>query len=351
MRNVLKRKWWLILLILIPLLIVILTVKNGSNAVQVREVEMKSMVVTRTIASSGSIRADNELDLSFPLSGTLEAVYVTKGDRISKGTLLAKIDNSAMLHTVQTYRDARDIALREKDLFVVQFGSEKRSRREQEEYDIRIRTLDERISQAEAAYQAQLSQANNTWLYASMDGTVLDVLMKAGEVVAPGMPIVKVADLDKLYFEIIVDQEEIGLISRYQEAELSLEAFSGTVFNAYVDRIPLFANAPGGFAIKLAIENISEHDVKVGMRGDVRVITDSTSDNVNALEYDQVFISESGSHYIWVVNEKDELEKFYVEIGVEGDLYTEIRSSVDRKIVVPVETGRIEEGSKAQIIS
>ena len=222
-----------------------------------------------------------------------------------------------------------------------------------DEYDIKLRIYDEEISRAEATYQSARGNVAKTAIYAPFSGTVLELDVKEGEVVNAGVPAIRLADLSNLEFEIVLGQEDIGLIKQGQQVDLTLDTYPNGKVKAYVSEIPLLANDSGDFTVKLVIDRDPQSALILGMAGDAYIVIESTQNEVQALEFGHLFRDAQGKYYVWVVNGNSKLKKEYVDVGLEGDLYTEVKTSLEGKtLVVPVENdgNKVEEGFIAKII-
>src|SRR6476646_7335875 len=73
-----------------------LVVGRPSSASTTRErmVTATRGVVQKTVSGSGTLEPSNQVDLSFGASGTVTHVYVSVGDRVVQGQLLARLDPS-----------------------------------------------------------------------------------------------------------------------------------------------------------------------------------------------------------------------------------------------------------------
>ena len=69
-----------------------------------------------------------------------------------------------------------------------------------------------------------------------------------------------------------------------------------------------------------------------------------TVSSVKAISFEQIY-NENGQYYLWIEN-NGRLSKKYIEIGLEGDLYTEIKTTVTETIVIPVDSTKVKEGMK-----
>ncbi len=84
----------------------------------------------------------------------------------------------------------------------------------------------------------------DTRVYAPMDGVVTARYVQTGQIISSGTTnvgggtsIMQVSDLSRLYVLAAVDESDIGQVRIGQEAEITVDAYSGRVFKGRVDRI------------------------------------------------------------------------------------------------------------------
>ena len=152
--------------------------------------------------------------------------------------------------------------------------------------------LQEAITEVEAARaRMQTEEANlalaranlqDTRVVAPFDGTVLERLVEAGEVIAPGSPIVTFMDMTKPYVKVYVSERDIAKVKLGDEARIYTDAFPDRYGDADVARIaqqaeftPRDIYMPDErtklvFAVKLAIRD-SAGIFKPGMPVDARI--------------------------------------------------------------------------------
>jgi len=326
--------------------------RDSIKSIPVRRVTLSQKVVTKTVSALGEVKSSKDASISFTTSGTIGTIAVEKGDTVKQGQFIASIISPEGNHTIQAAKDSRDIALRERDLFVENY--KKKSARDslggETQYEIQLRTLNEYISRAEANYQSALATYSRNYLYAPFEGKVLDVYKTKGETVTATEPVIKLAKTD-LIFEVSVDQADFGLLKEDQSVELKLDAFSAETFTGKVATLPSYAN--GGvnpnFTVEIQFED-PEEKILLGMRGDVKITVETTQSEVLALLYDEVLFDSEENPFVWEVK-NGLLEKLPIEIGLEGDLYTEIKTNLkDVEIVGPLNSNtEIEQGYKAKI--
>jgi HlyD family secretion protein len=151
-----------------------------------------------------------------------------------------------------------------------------------EEGTAAIETARARMQSEEANVALARANLDDTRIMAPFDGTVLERLVEAGEIVAPGTPIVTFMDMDRLYAKVYVAERNIAKVKLRDPARLYADGFPGRYFDADVDRVsqqaeftPRDIHMPDErtklvFAIKLAIR-ASQGILKPGMPVDARI--------------------------------------------------------------------------------
>lgn len=342
--------------ILIPVVIIlgIFLYFNNKNSVTVlvRKVNVEDREVQKTVSASGVVVSDKQAELSFLASGVITKLYVSENEPVKKGQLLASIDSSIQAQAVQSYKDARDIRLRQKELFENEKKSNSKLLGGDDSYNIKLREYEEALSQAEASYQAQLSLLSNYYIYAPFDGTVVKLSKKEGETATPGVPVITIADLNDIVFEVVLNQEDFSAVKEGQNVEIDLDSYENHTFTGKVQSVSLYSDpVKGGFVVKNVFESNGK-SIKVGVTGDAFMVIDKTDGEVPSLIFNEISYDEDGNPFVWIL-EGEKVRKEHIELGLEGDLYSEIKSDLTGKtILVPAtEDTEIEEGYIAKIIN
>ena len=104
-----------------------------------------------------------------------------------------------------------------------------------------LKTEYERATKQKALAEAELdlatSQLERLNVISSLSGTVVLKEVKDGMAVSAGMPLMNVADIERLQVRAEVDEVDAGRIKLGSEAEIIFEAFRDKRFHGYVKRI------------------------------------------------------------------------------------------------------------------
>ena len=136
------------------------------------------------------------------------------------------------------------------------------------------------VEQAQANLDLLDTQISKLIVYAPMDGVILVRNVEPGEFVQPGATALSMADLNSLTITVYVPEDRYGQISLGQQADVKVDSFPGTTFNAEITYIadqaeftPRNVQTVEGrsstvYAIKLKVSD-SEGKLKIGMPADV----------------------------------------------------------------------------------
>ncbi|MBI3971408.1 MAG: efflux RND transporter periplasmic adaptor subunit [Chloroflexi bacterium] len=138
------------------------------------------------------------------------------------------------------------------------------------------------VRQAEAAagvLEAQLAKMQSA---APRKGIVTKRLVRAGETVAPGAPLLTLADLETLTFTLYVSERDLGRVKTGQAVDLSVDSYPKETFHGQVSSIGTRAEfTPRNvqtrqerinlvFAVKVRVDN-ADGRLKPGMPVDARI--------------------------------------------------------------------------------
>ncbi|OIP71571.1 MAG: efflux transporter periplasmic adaptor subunit [Oscillatoriales cyanobacterium CG2_30_44_21] len=276
----------------------------ATQAIAVSTVTLKSQSVTNTLELSGSIRPVEQATLSTRVMGRITALSLESGDRFRKGDVLASID--VMDLNAQTGQAELGVAQAQAEVFrsqasLNQLESQKleaqsalrlaqvtqsRTSRLQAEGAVSQSALDDantaleqaraRVAQSEAGIrqsqaaieqtQAAVSRAELSvvssdisasygTIFAPFDGVVVQKMAYEGEMAAPGTPLLKVENPNKLELEISVPEENLRLVRVGQAVKVQFDAVNQTI-NGTIQQIVPAANAQSrSFMVKIPLNN------------------------------------------------------------------------------------------------
>jgi HlyD family secretion protein len=290
---------------------------------------------------SGNIEAHESL-VSFKVPGRITELPVEEGQQVEQGALLARLEDADYKQRVRV--DEAGVRVRESDLALTLAGTREQEVKAAQQSmidaqaDLEQKKLDndraqslfakdevtaqERdlaataVKRAEAIFKAAqqryneavegsrkediaiaranlnqasanlgLSQVNldYTILRAPSTGVITVRQAELGEVVAPGSPVVTLADLDHIWLRAYIAETDLGSIHWGQEATVTTDTYPGKQYHGRISFISSNAEfTPKSvqtnkervtlvYRIKIDIDNLN-HELKPGMPADAHII-------------------------------------------------------------------------------
>jgi membrane fusion protein, multidrug efflux system len=169
----------------------------------VRVVSVQEVSGGETVSLTGTVQAENEVNLAFRIGGRLIERLVNVGDQVSAGQVVARLDPEDDENPLRAAR--AELAAAQGQLVEAENNYERQQTLLQDGWTTRVRydearqTLDTIQARVDSA-QAQLNIANNrlSWaeLHADSAGTITARGAEAGEVVQAGQMVFQVARED-----------------------------------------------------------------------------------------------------------------------------------------------------------
>lgn len=206
------------------------------------------MVAPGTVSAgpliSGTLEASRGASLAAELGGTVLQVGPEIGDKVTKGTLLVRIDPSALGNAaasasaqVSAQRTQLQVARREleRTRHLVEVGAI--ARRELEDAESRIAGQEAALAGANAQSASAQQQLGNTMIKAPLDGVVSRRSVKVGDVVAPGAPLYQVIDPSSLRLEAAVPAVRVDKLVPGAAVEFRVRGYPDRAFGGTVSRV------------------------------------------------------------------------------------------------------------------
>jgi HlyD family secretion protein len=289
---------------------------------------------------SGNIEAHESL-VGFKVPGRIVELPVEEGQQVAQGALLARLDDADLKQRIRI--DEATVGVRESDLALTLAGTRQQEVKAAQqtmidaEADLAQKKLDNERAQklfakdevsaqerdqaatalerAEAIFKAAqqryneavegsrkediniaranlnqadatlgLSQVNLSYsiLRAPSAGVVTVRQAELGEVVAPGSPVVTIADLDHIWLRAYIAETDLGSIHWGQDAIITTDTYPGKQYHGRISFIASTAEfTPKSvqtfkervtlvYRIKIDIDN-PNHELKPGMPADARI--------------------------------------------------------------------------------
>ncbi len=298
----------------------------------------------------GAVQTKQNVLVYPEMSGTLQRVYVAKGQRVTKGQILAKIDDGGVGNQLEQLKTQSELAKttfeRQKRLWEQKIGSE-----------IQYLQAQTNFVAAENAVKQVQSQLGKSTIRAPFSGIIDDVIKDQGTVVSPGQgsEVFRIVNLSNMYIEVDVPETYLGQVTKGKEALVYFPVLGDSV-NTKIRETGNFIK-PGNrsFSVEIPVPN-KNGNIKPNLTAKVR-LNDYSSEN--AILVPQSIISENaeGEQYAYVaenLNEENEavVKKSIIKTGKTQNGFVEVLSGISNGNYVVKEGARsVKDGQKVKILN
>lgn len=254
-----------------------LVVKNWLNP----GIEVQLVTATLTspsqanavLTASGYVVARRKAAVASKGTGTLVYLAVEEGDRVKKGQVIARLDDSDV--TASLRRAQENLRVAEADLDDARknyermrslVGTRAIAQIDYDAAEARYKRVVATIEAAKFAVREAEVAVENTRIVAPFDGTVLKKNADVGEIVAPlagaassRAAVVTIADMSSLEVEADVSEANITRVSAQQNCEITLDAYPQQRYPGYVSNIvPTADRAKATVLVKIKFKKYDE---------------------------------------------------------------------------------------------
>jgi RND family efflux transporter MFP subunit len=286
------------------------------------------------LTASGYVVARRKAAVASKGTGTLVFLAVDEGDRVKKGQLIARLDDSDVAASLRRSRENLRVAEADLDDAKINFermqklvGTRAIAQANYDAADARYKRVLATIEAAKFAVQEAEVAVENTRIIAPFDGTVLKKNADVGEIVAPlagavssRAAVVTIADMSSLEVDADVSEANITRVSANQNCEITLDAYPQQRYPGYVSNIvPTADRAKATVMVKIRFK-----------------------------QYDQRVLPEMGAKITFLVagasadatNVKPVLTVPAAAVATRDGRQVVFQIKEDRAVEVPVSTGR-----------
>lgn len=334
--------------------------------------------VEKTVVASGSVESVNEVDVGAQASGKITKLYVKLGQEIKKGEMIADIDSTTQINTLNTKKaalvsyqaqlkakkTAYDVALssynRLSKLYTqkaTSLDSLNTAKSTLDNAKAEMEAIEANTKQAEIEVNTAETNVGYTKITAPMDGTVISVPVSEGQTVNANQTtptIVTIADLSKMKIKPEISEGDITKVKAGQEVSFTILSDSQTVYHSVIDSVvPANTTTSDRSSTSSSISSSSSSSTTSAIYYYANVLIDNpnrtlrigmtTENNIKIANAKDVLLVSNmaiqkldGKSFVNVLNDKNQPEPREVETGVQNDFQTEIKSGLNEgeKVIV-----------------
>jgi RND family efflux transporter MFP subunit len=319
----------------------ILDVKTEEALVSV--LTIKDTVFSHYLEIQGSVDTKENILIQPEYQGTLVALNVKAGQRVSKGQILGRIDDAGLSQQVASLENqfalAKTTFERQKNLWDQKIGSE-----------IQYLQAQTQMISAQRGVAQIKAQLAKTLIKAPFTGTIDEVFVEKGQVVAPSQQgLMRIVNLSNMFVSTSVPETYIGKLKVGTEVDVVLSSL-GKTYIGKVRQIGNFVNPTNrSFGIEVAVPN-PDNLLRPNQVASLK-ITDYSSKNAVVIPTNVIQEDGQKNKFVYIVTNSNGktgiAKKVIVKPGQASGNGTEILSGLSASDVIVAEgLNTIAEGTK-----
>ncbi|GAX92038.1 efflux RND transporter periplasmic adaptor subunit [Effusibacillus lacus] len=299
------------------------TVDPGANAVTVKVEDVKEGEVNEPIRLLAEVSANTSLGILPKVGGTLQEIFVKKGDAVKKGQVLARLDqkdyvlgvkaaeaqlgvaraNLQSLNGDETAKRSLEIAQANYDRVKALYNSKAVSQSQLEQAEAQLLQAQSQfalaqanVRQAEVGLEKASSSLDDTNIRATVDGIITAVHFEVGESVSPQSPVFNLINIDPVLVKLNVAETHLSKFKQGMEVEVQTQTGP---YKGKVTFISLEADAQSKmYPVEIEIPN-GEGKLLPGMKADV-FAKDAESKKGLLVSTDAI-VEQDGKKFVYVI--------------------------------------------------
>ena len=319
-----------------------LDIKKAEEAL-VSVMTVKDTIFSHYLEVQGNVNTNQNILIQPEMPGTLVALNVKAGQRVSTGQVLGRTDDAGMSQQLAAMENQYNLAKttfeRQKNLWDQKIGSE-----------IQFLQAQTQMVGAQKAVLQMKAQLSKTLIKAPFTGVIDEVFVERGQVVAPSMQgLMRIVNLSKMYVSTEVPEIYIGKLKVGTVVNVGLTSLGKT----YTGRVRQVGNninpTNRSFGIEVAVPN-PDNLLRPNQVAKLQII-DYTNKNAIAIPTNAILSNGDGTKYVYTAENSNgktgTAKKVIITTGQSSGNVTEILSGLDALDVIVTEgLNTLQEGTK-----
>ena len=312
------------------------------------------MTLVKKTVAIGKVIPRQEIEVKSQVSGVVDKLYVTAGQTVKKGQIIARISlrpNMLNLSSAEAQLETAKINLRNQALDLERYKklaaqgviSESQFNQYSVNYDVQKEAVDsaqDSVLLLKTGATRSSDKVSNL-IPATIDGMVLDVPNKEGAFIVEtstfqsGTSLATLADMNDMIFEGLVDESEVGKLREGMELVLNVGALEGKPFTARLEYIAPKGTTDQGtikFTIRAAVKLRNDLFLRSNYSANADIVLDK-KDNVLAINEGDLIIEDTAT-FVEVESAPQTFTKRAIKTGISDGINIEVISGLrpDEKV-------------------
>ena len=292
----------------------------------------------------GQISSKKEVVLRTEINGTIESLYISEGEFISKGEPVLNLSNSLLLAQKEELKEQLDFSKflldKQQKLYKDGIGSE-----------IQLKEIQTRYNGLEKSMQTLMTQLNKTTLYAPFSGYAEKLFIQSGEAIGPANPVLQLVGINDLYITADVSENLLSEVSIGDSVSAFIPALNQSVDSTKITRIGKVIN-PVNRTVKIEAKiNYPVENLVPNLMAVVK-IRDYLKENCISISTRLISKNASGESFLKILNSENIVSSIPVSLGKQNGNTVELTSKLmPGTKIIDEGKNNVVDGQKVKVIS
>ena len=314
----------------------------------VSKYEIQQTIFNTYIEAQANLKTRKNILILPEFQGTLEKVFVSEGQKVKKGQLLAEINDSGLNEQYEQMviqaEFAKENFERTQRLWDNNIGSEMQYLKSKTDYEASEKMVDQ-----------MKDRLSKTKIYAPFDGEIDEIISNVGSNLIPGVSqILRLVNLDIIYAESFVSEKYISFIGEGTEAIVQIPLLNMD-YRSSVNQTGNFINPSNRtFRIEVPVENF-DNRIKQNLDAKIKINIYKKDD---AIVIPLRIIREDalGKNFVYVMYEDNKegvylTSKQFITLGNKSEDKVEVTEGLDLGDIVVLEGAySVEDSQRVKLI-
>ena len=314
----------------------------------VSKYEIQQTIFNTYIEAQANLKTRKNILILPEFQGTLEKVFVSEGQKVKKGQLLAEINDSGLNEQYEQMviqaEFAKENFERTQRLWDNNIGSEMQYLKSKTDYEASKKMVDQ-----------MKDRLSKTKIYAPFDGEIDEIISNVGSNLIPGVSqILRLVNLDIIYAESFVSEKYISFIGEGTEAIVQIPLLNMD-YRSSVNQTGNFINPSNRtFRIEVPVENF-DNRIKQNLDAKIKINIYKKDDAI-VIPLRIVREDALGNNFVYVMSEDNKegvylTSKQFITLGNKSEDKVEVTEGLALGDIVVLEGAySVEDSQRVKLI-
>ncbi|MAY83515.1 MAG: efflux transporter periplasmic adaptor subunit [Flavobacteriales bacterium] len=231
-------------------------VKSDAIPVEITSLERKN--INTAFNADGILNAKTDLAILSETTGTVVKMYKEKGTMVSKGELLAQIENNTIQAEVSAAKVNLEKVQTDMDRFTKLYKENAVTKRQLEDVKIDLK-------EAESRYSSAQNQLENSYIRATASGKINNDFLQVGELISLGQKLYEIIDPSILKLSVKLTASDVLSLKEGNLVKVSAQVFPQMKLDGRIISIASKADDALKYEVEIEVINKGDVELKAGM--------------------------------------------------------------------------------------